>query len=198
MKIDLETFDPSWADEYKQLENDLKPALSHLKCHHAHIGSTSIPGLVAKPIIDILIGIDTTEHFDLVIQPLLDLGYIYIEKFKTLLPERLFFIKLKDLPEDIVPLRVYKESDEIPVALHPYKCAQIHVVRYQSYNWQRHIAFRDYLKVHPSIRDAYAALKIDLSKKEWKDSPEYTAAKDQFILETEKASLEWMLGKPKL
>jgi len=54
------------------------------------------------------------------------------------------------------------------------------------------LAFREYLKAHPSVRDAYGALKLNLSKKEWKDSPEYTAAKNDFILETEKTAIGWM------
>jgi len=192
MKIELETYHSNWADDYQSLKQDLELALSQVDCHFAHIGSTSIPGLVAKPIIDILIGVHDLDKFNSVIIPLLDLGYLFIEKFKVQLPERLFFIKLRGQPEGITLLQVYRESDEIPVELQPYKYAQVHVVRYQSFNWQRHLAFREYLKAHPSVRDAYGALKLNLSKKEWKDSPEYTAAKNDFILETEKTAIGWM------
>jgi len=191
MKIELENHQASWAEEYEQLVKELAEELPHISCHFSHIGSTSIPGLVAKPIIDILIGVDSIEQFDSVIRPLINLGYLYIEKFKSQLPERLFFIKLKGQPEGIHTLQIYRESDEIPVELHPYKYAQVHVVSYNSFNWQRHIAFRDYLKAHPQMIEDYAALKLKLSKKEWKDTPEYTAAKNEFVLHTEKLALAW-------
>jgi len=191
MKIELENHQASWAEEYEQLVKELAEALPNISCHFSHIGSTSIPSLVAKPIIDILIGVESIEQFDSVIQPLLNLGYLYIEKFKSQLPERLFFIKLKGEPEEINTLQINKEPDEIPVELHPYKYAHVHMVQYQSFNWQRHIAFRDYLKAHPQTLQDYAALKLKLSKKEWKDTPEYTSAKKDFVLHTEKIALAW-------
>ena len=118
MKIELSEYDPGWQDiflnEKKFLENVL-PANSRVE----HIGSTSVIDLCAKPIIDILCGLETFLIADELIDKITGLNYEYVEKYNAIIPERRFFRK---------------------TAEHNF---HIHLVQTAGPFWERHLLFRD-------------------------------------------------------
>jgi GrpB-like predicted nucleotidyltransferase (UPF0157 family) len=124
-----------------------------------HIGSTSVIGLVAKPIIDIMIGLrDFSAANDLVLK-LEKLGYEYITKYESILPYRRHLIKRHN----------------------GTNTHHIHMVEINSEFWERHLLFRNFLRQNPDAAREYASLKKRLAKLEWGNADEYSDAKTPFI-----------------
>lgn len=124
-----------------------------------HIGSTSVPGLAAKPVIDVLLGADTLTVVEAKIDALARHGYRYVPKYERELPMRRYFVR--------------DEGEHPRVHLHA-------VVRGAAL-WNQHIAFRDALLANPTLRADYQALKLDLAARHANDKSAYTAAKSPFI-----------------
>jgi GrpB-like predicted nucleotidyltransferase (UPF0157 family) len=191
MKIKLEKYDPAWANVYKDIGKDLKCRLHFLHPVIEHIGSTSVAGLAAKPIIDVLVGIPNPEQLDKAVDPLINNGYIFYEKYNSVMPYRRFFVKLKTRPNRTFIKRVYYEKDDVPNELNDHRSAHIHVLEYNSHHWIRHIAFKEYLKNNEGVKNEYQKLKLELSNLDWRDGNEYNAAKNDFIKHTEVKAIEW-------
>ena len=125
-----------------------------------HIGSTAIPGLAAKPIIDIYIGVTSMQKAQAAIKPIEGLGYIFWLDNPN--KEKMFFVK----------------------GMPPFgkkRTHHIHIVEYKSNYWQARILFRDYLRTHPEDVSRYAQLKYKLMKEHTLDREAYTDAKYNFI-----------------
>ena len=132
-----------------------------------HIGSTSVPGLAAKPIIDMMVGITDFTQADALVPGVQSLGYEYVSQFEVEMPFRRYFRK-----------------DNEGVRTH-----QIHLVALNSEFWNRHLAFREYLKTHPDVAAEYAALKRQLAEQDWQDVNDYADAKTEFIQSVEARAL---------
>ena len=78
---------------------------------------------------------------------------------------------------------------------HSLRIAHIHAIPQQSEHWLRHIAFRDYLRTHPQVKNAYQALKEQLVQQEWEDGNDYNAGKDVFLKEHERKAVEWYVQR---
>jgi GrpB-like predicted nucleotidyltransferase (UPF0157 family) len=193
MKIQFERYNAKWKQSFEEIKNDLINIIDFVNPIIEHIGSTSVAGLSAKPIIDVMIGLNCEDDLDKIVKPLMDKEYIYYEKYNEVLPYRRFFVKLNPNPKSLsLPIRIGKE-DEIPIELkeHWHRLAHIQALEHNSRHWIRHIAFRDYLRAHPDIKEEYQHLKEELSKLEWMDGNEYNAAKDTFIKTEERKAKEW-------
>ena len=127
-----------------------------------HIGSTAVPGLAAKPIIDIMAGAKTLTEAPLFIPPLVALGYQYVPEFESQMPERRYLRKIAC----------------------KHITTHLHIVESASQFWKKHIAFRDLLIANPAIRESYATLKMELAARYGNDRVGYTDAKSDFILKT--------------
>ncbi len=125
-----------------------------------HVGSTSVPGLGAKPIIDIMIGIHDLSLVEKCVQPLENLGYEYLSEFG--IPGRHYFRKP---PDTVSTLRTH----------------HIHMVERNHREWRKHLLFRDYLRNHPEDARQYYLLKKALADKFGSDREGYTDAKTDFI-----------------
>lgn len=119
-----------------------------------HIGSTAIPGILAKPIIDILIGMRALPLSD-AIEPLVRLGYEHVPGAGG--EERLHFRR------------------GTPRAFH------VHVVLHDGAAWRRHVIFRDWLNLHPELAKEYEALKVELCARFADDRAAYAEAKTPFV-----------------
>ncbi|MDJ0724574.1 MAG: GrpB family protein [Prochloraceae cyanobacterium] len=140
-----------------QLEKELlQNAVADYILDIQHIGSTSIPGIIAKPILDIAIAIENFETAKVCIEPIANLGYTYMGEYG--LARRHFFIKGKDI-----------------------RTHNLHVWEINSNDWKRHIIFRDYLIKHPEIAQQYAELKIKLLQQHQGDRERYQEGKSEFI-----------------
>lgn len=193
MKITFEKYTPLWKQAFEHIEKELVNAIGFLSPQIEHIGSTSINGLSAKPIIDIMIGLNSAADLDLCPPLLMDNDYVYYENYNLDMPYRKFFVKLKDSPQSLsLPVHI-KPGTIIPEKLHNHslRLAHIHILPLNSTHWIRHIAFRDYLLTHPEVKTEYQQLKEKLSLLEWKDGNEYNDAKDSFIKREEQKAIKW-------
>lgn len=191
MRVEVEKYNPEWSTVFKCLQIELEALLRDFKPIIEHIGSTAVPGLSSKPVIDILVGVRKPESLDKVPGSLIRHDYVYYQKYDEMMPYRRFFVKLKSRPCNFTIPKTYKITDEIPEDIDPYKLAHVHVLEYESNNWLRHIAFRDYLKHNADIKQEYEDFKLTLNKLFWFDNREYSRAKDEFIKDAEKKALMW-------
>lgn len=157
--IILAPYDPLWSDKFETEKQNLLRVAGDLLSHIEHIGSTAIPGIIAKPTIDILAAINSLNETQRLINEITSINYIYVPEYETELPERRYFYKNR-AGED---------------AFH------LHAVEMNSAFWNRHIAFRDYLRSHPDQADTYAKLKIQLAEKHHADRDAYSNGKSDFI-----------------
>ena len=191
MKVVIEPTNPAWKATFEELKSNLQLALGDQQIRIDHIGSTSVKGLAAKPIIDILVGIDNESLLEKTVNPLLSAGYIYFELYNKYMPYRRLFIKTKS-GEEVGRTIVSEEDVERKNLLtHENRQAHIHIFSKDSFHWLRHIAFREYLIEHELIRQEYQHLKEMLAQKNWKNGNEYNLAKDAFIKHHEKQALVW-------
>lgn len=144
-----------WADEEMAL---LSECLAGLSRRITHVGSTAVPGMISKPIVDILIEVDADADWTPVKSRLLASGYICMSESSR----RISFNK------GYTP-RGYSE-----------RVFHVHVVRSGDND---EIAFRDYLRRHPDAAREYGRLKIRLLEKYGRDRDGYTAAKSDFVAE---------------
>jgi GrpB-like predicted nucleotidyltransferase (UPF0157 family) len=160
--IELVPYDAQWPEMAAREIEVLGAALPRAQILDIqHVGSTAIPGMLAKPIIDIQIAVVSLADIKpLAISALEQLHYQYWRENPDL--ERLFFAK--GLP----PLGAGRTH-------------HVHIVEPGSKHWQEKMLFRDYLLGHPEVRLEYAALKQDLALHYTHDRERYTEAKTEFI-----------------
>lgn len=167
MKIRLVEYDPEWPVMFARERELLRSVLGEAVVQIEHIGSTSVEGLVSKPIIDILIGLRDFGEADGLVKRIVGLGYVYYPQYEEVMPDRRFFKKM-----------------EGEAATH-----HIHMVEVGGTFWERHLRFRDYLRGHPDTREEYAMLKRELAKRDWVDTNDFAKAKTEFIQGVERQAV---------
>jgi GrpB-like predicted nucleotidyltransferase (UPF0157 family) len=159
-------YDPAWAKRFADLGRLLRAALGEVAVRIPHIGSTSVVGLAAKPVIDIQISVPALEPIDPFLLPLQQCGFVHradnTERTK----------------------RYFRETRGAPRT-------HVHVRRAGSFSEQFPLLFRDYLRAHPQARVEYAKLKEDLAARSAGDRRAYTDAKVPFFWETIRCADEW-------
>ncbi|MBU4204957.1 GrpB family protein [Patescibacteria group bacterium] len=156
-KVRLFSYNPAWKRLYKEEEKLLRFVIGKYVLDIQHVGSTSIPGAKAKPIIDIAIGVKNLKEGEKCIKPLKQLGYEY--KHNAGIKGRHFFVK----------------GNEIN------RTHYVHIEKLDGRLWKNHIIFRDYLRKYKETVKEYNELKEKLAKKYKDDRDTYTAWKDSFI-----------------
>ena len=155
VKIEIVKYDPSWSDLYAEERERVEEVLGDLAESIDHIGSTSVPGLSAKPIIDILVTVARLGPVDPYVERLESLGYTYFPVLGT--------------------AARYSFGRGIPHTHH------IHVVEHGGEGHVRPLAFRDYLRTHPEAAHQYETLKRQLADRFRDDRQAYNQAKTDFI-----------------
>jgi GrpB-like predicted nucleotidyltransferase (UPF0157 family) len=159
-------YNPDWPAMYDRERQRIMDAAGDCVIDIQHVGSTSVPGLAAKPVIDIMPGVRNLEDVQHIIEPLKRLGYECVPADVDDIPERRYF------------RRGFPRSHHL------------HVVETTSEFWRRHLAFRDYLRAHPGAAREYETLKRRLATQYGDDRLGYVNAKTEFILGIEeKAAL---------
>lgn len=160
-EVKIFPYDPRWPAQYEaEIARVIAALPGGLIIAAEHFGSTAIPGLAAKPIIDILIAVRSLPEARRTAVGRLDaLGYAFWADNPKI--DRLFFVK--GLP---------------PLA--PQRTHHIHMTEITGEMWQR-LAFRDYLCAHPEEAARYAALKHDLAARHAQDREAYTDAKSTYV-----------------
>ena len=160
-------YDPRWPILFEMERNHLRACLPEdLIGRIEHFGSTAVPGLAAKPIVDILVEVSDLEETKRRVAPILEgQGYDYFWRptwGDDQPPYYAWFIK----------------RDGRGVRTH-----HLHMVESHFEHWDR-LLFRDYLIAHPAVAGEYAALKFQLAEAHRDDRVTYTKAKTDFIIET--------------
>ncbi|MBP2099917.1 GrpB family protein [Enterococcus rivorum] len=166
-KIEVIDYDVNWPKDYLKEEKRLKLFLKKELIQSFHIGSTSVPGLKAKPIIDIL----------LVVQDLSELD-AYSDEFEKLGYEVLGECGIENR-------RFFQKGGE-------KRTHHIHAFQYDNINEiERHILYRNYLRTHPEDCARYASIKNLMAEKYPHDIEKYCAGKNELVKEIERLSLKW-------
>lgn len=152
-------YNPQWPAQYEEEKARILGLIGHKVVTIEHVGSTAVPGLGAKPIIDITVAVHRLADAEECIEPLISIGYEYVPSDRDSFPERRFF---------------HKGS---PGAWTHH----IHMVELTSDFWERHRLFRDFLRSHPEVAGQYYQLKKELAAKYGEDREGYTEAKTPFI-----------------
>ena len=153
--FELSDYDPAWPRMFQEEAPRIAEALGEEVVEIEHVGSTSVPGLRAKPIIDILVAVETFSSLEVYKRKLAPIGYTHHPHIND--AERLFFWK------------------GVPRTHH------LHIVEYATWEHQRHIIFRDYLRAHPEIARLYTQVKEQLAQTFHHNRPAYTRGKTAFI-----------------
>lgn len=197
MQIKIEPYNKEWDGQFQTIKDELVQLLGDLSSQIEHFGSTSVPGLAAKPVIDILVGLEDEKYFDLAVGRILkNPRYLYYESFNQYMPNRRLFVKIKDTVDPNDFEQIYSNLEDIPHdKINRSRISHIHIWKYNTTDWFRHIAFREYLKTHDEVRLKYENIKKALSARSWKHGMEYNDGKNKFIKEEEQKALQWYLKK---
>ena len=159
--------DSAWREAFAAEAAALRSVLGDEALAIHHIGSTSVPGLQAKPTVDVLVEVREIEKLDDLEEPMAEKGYEAWGEYG--IPGRRFFTKDRG----------------------PERLCNVHVFEAGTPEVERHLAFRDYLREHPETARAYGDLKKDLAERFPTDMEAYMEGKDAFVKETERAALSW-------
>lgn len=193
MILPFEPYNSQWKEQFEMIKGELILCLRELHPVIEHIGSTAVEGLAAKPIIDIMVGVHTVEDLDEVPALLAGKNYVYYPKYNVDMPYRRYFVRLHESPHVLGVPHCIDIEDEIPERMqdHTLRFAHIHVIPITSEHWTRHLAFRDYLRAHPTVKEAYQVLKEQLVKQQWESGNDYNEGKDSFVKREEQNALRW-------
>jgi GrpB-like predicted nucleotidyltransferase (UPF0157 family) len=165
-KVVIVPYDPEWPQLFSELGAALRGALGSVALRIDHIGSTSIPGLEAKPIIDVQISVESFEPLDAFRVPLESIGLVH----------------RADNPD--LSKRYFRES---PGA----RRTHVHVRRAGSFSEQLALLFRDYLRAHTRDARRYGEIKRQVAREHGDDRRAYNDAKAAFIWEIVAQAQRW-------
>lgn len=157
-QVTLVEYDPAWPTMYQRQADRIRSALGDRAIIVEHMGSTAVPGLLAKPCVDILLAVEDAADDAAYVPDLEAAGYV---------------LRISE-EYDGHPHRVFK-GPEINLNLHVWSAGSTEI--------DRHLDFRDWLRAHPEDRDRYASAKRELAGKDWVFMQEYADAKDEVVLE---------------
>ncbi|MCM3758364.1 GrpB family protein [Sporosarcina aquimarina] len=161
-EVRLESYTPEWKDEFIKVKKELMKYTKLEDYRIEHIGSTAITGMSAKPLIDIVVGVDDLQEVD---RPLLnsfsEAGFL---RLKVERPEEIVLAKFAD--------DTYKEKTHF-----------IHLVVYQKELWNNLLFFRDHLNSNEDARKQYLEIKLNYLKSSSTGVNEYTDFKEVFVKE---------------
>jgi GrpB-like predicted nucleotidyltransferase (UPF0157 family) len=170
-EVKLSEYNPRWAELFEEEKETLLEKFPSILLEISHGGSTSVPGLSAKPIIDMFAVVKSLSDAGLIRKDLEDFGYHY--RGEEGVPERILFAKG---PEE---MRTY----------------HLQLVERESGQWKNHILLREYYRRHPEVATEYEKLKLELAEKYPNDRKAYGAGKKEFIAKVlEKAREELEAG----
>jgi GrpB-like predicted nucleotidyltransferase (UPF0157 family) len=167
-KVEVVPHDPRWRDAFEAEAKHLAAALGENVVAIHHIGSTGIPGIYAKPIVDLLVEVRDLADVDGRSPAMESLGYVVMGEYG--IPGRRYFRKNN------------REGN---------RTHHVHAFRAGSEEVVRHLAFRDYMIAHPADAQRYSELKRQLAEEHPHSMDAYMDGKDGFIKEMERRAAEW-------
>ena len=165
--ITVLNYDPEWSLKYVRERDKITEILKDNCISIYHIGSTSVPELAAKPIIDIMPVVESLDAVDAVASEFEKIGYVYMGEYGITGRRYLY----KGANEHTHHIHIFSKND--------------------NENITRHLAFRDYLNKHDDVKEAYANLKKELAKKYPNDIEGYCDGKDAFVKKYQAEALKY-------
>ena len=153
----VDAYDPEWPRTYERIRAEVWPAVQHAAMSMEHVGSTSVPGLRAKPVIDACIVVASRRDIPYVVKGLAKIGYVHRGDLGV--PGREAFGQPAGLPKH-----------------------HLYASHRGSLNLRNQLGLRDYLRSHPESAREYGDLKEQLAKRFPRDMDSYIAGKTEFIL----------------
>lgn len=167
MNILVVDYNSGWPEAFKNEAAQIQHILGDNLLQVFHIGSTSVPGLQAKPVIDIMPVVRSLARVDACTSAFEGIGYEVMGEFG--MPGRRYMRKGGD-----------------------NRTHQVHIFQYDNTaDIIRHLAFRDYLRCHPDIRSEYGKLKSELARQYPSDIGAYGDGKEDFVKQVERDALQW-------
>ena len=160
-RVEVFSYNSNWKGMYKEESEKIKNILSDIIIDIHHIGSTAIPGIKAKPLIDMLVEVKDIEAVDQYNNKMEEFGYEVMGEYG--IPKRRFFRKGGDK-----------------------RTHHIHIFQVGNEEIERHIKFKEYLIAHPDKAREYSRLKEELANKYTYDVDNYTNRKSNFIQEIDR------------
>jgi GrpB-like predicted nucleotidyltransferase (UPF0157 family) len=155
--IEVVPYDPAWPAQFQRERQRIAAALGDAAVAIEHIGSTAVPGLASRPIVDVMVGVEDVERSGQAVAGLIDLGFDYLPELEAQLPKQRYFRK------------------PAPTAVH------VHMVERGSAAFERHLLLRDYLRTHPEAVQEYSRLKRGLVLRFHHDRKAYVEGKAGFV-----------------
>jgi len=152
-------YDPDWVAGFDAERERLLALFEPGEACIEHVGSTSVPELPAKPIVDMLLGVRQLADVERRIPALEARGWEYVREHEAVFPERRFLARPRHWP----------------------RSHHLHAVELGTPFWRDHLAFRDWLRAHPEDAAAYGRLKRELAARHGSDRSAYTEAKTSFV-----------------
>lgn len=163
-------YDPGWCALAAAELRRVKEALGEVAVRLEHVGSTAVPGLAAKSILDLQLSVAAIEPRARYVEPLEQLGYLFVPAPES--PDYHFFAKPPERP----------------------RSHHLHVCEVGSEHEFRHLAVRDFLRVHDDEAARYAALKRQVVARHPWDRLAYIEGKDEYVTALEARAVEWARG----
>lgn len=167
-QIVLVPHDPRWSNAFEQEAELIRRALSGVSIEVHHIGSTAIPGIAAKPVIDMIGVAASVDVLDENAHRLVAIGYEAMGEY------------------GIAGRRYFRKDSRDGARTH-----QLHAFATGSPDIQRHIDFRDYMRAFPDAAAAYEQLKLALARRSGPDIVRYADAKTDFVRDIERRAAAW-------
>lgn len=167
-RVILVPHDPKWAEEFAHESARIATALGEVLVGLHHIGSTAIPGIAAKPVIDMLAEVTDVHLLDVQVERFEGLGYQAMGEFG--LPGR----------------RYFRKNDAAGTRTH-----HIHAFAMGAQEVQRHLSFRDFLRAHADQARRYEDLKRELAARYPEDVHAYTDGKTDLVAELDAMAAQW-------
>lgn len=157
--VKIVAYNPDWVAAFEAEKNNLERVIGEYVSAIEHVGSTAVPKLAAKPIIDMIAAVDDLSIYTQLLETLTEHGYEYM------------------------PERVFADRVFFPKGPRENRTHHLSLVIKNSKGWTEPIAFRDYLRCHPIERKKYQALKEKLAEQYPNHRALYTQSKDTLIKE---------------
>ncbi|WP_445149403.1 GrpB family protein [Baekduia sp. Peel2402] len=165
--IRIVEYDRAWPALAERELRRIEEAVGDAVVRVEHVGSTAVPGLAAKPIVDLQLSVDAIEPQERYVVALVGLGYLFAPAPES--PDYHFFGKPPERP----------------------RTHHLHVCEAGSQHELRHLAVRDFLRSHPDEAARYAALKRDVAARHPQDRLAYIEGKDAYVTALERRAVSW-------
>lgn len=166
--IHLESYNKQWADRFRDEHQTLVREIGPFTAAIEHFGSTSVPGMTAKPIIDMLVGVENVLHSNEIIPRLTAMGY-------------------EDLGEAGIPGRIYlRKRGNVAY--------NVHIVLYRGDIWSHNIMIRDYLRAHAVEAERYSEIKRRIVSQGTRTLLRYSDEKNTFVEQLLARAKAWKNG----